>query len=483
MSSFRRARLRSPLSLALFLSVCTVGGAVLALDSRPASADEPSAVLDPLERLADEASAHGPPPAALAPAGHPHQLPQSLAPLLETIQPAVVSIRSMGAERPFGLGQSQGIGSGFILDPSGVVVTNHHVVDHASRLEVHLDDGRRFEGRVLGSDPQTDLAVVKLEGARNLPTVRLGDSESTKVGDWVIAIGSPMGLAQTVSTGIVSGKGRGDLGLYRDSYIDFLQTDAAISPGSSGGPLFDMKGRVIGVNTAVAGGGRGLGFAVPAAQLKVVVPQLRAHGKMERGWLGISGKDEQPELGEFPIPGADVLEVYEETPAAKGGLEKGDRILAVDGESVENFSDLRGRIGDRRAGTRVTLDVDRGGKKIKVRVELESLPGDPARARLSPARPGAGKIPTAPGAGLYDGKPRLGVKVTPEAGGLRVVEVTKGSVGEKLGLRAGDLIEDVNGNEVSSVDDVATALMSDEHAVSVVVDRNGAKHTARLERR
>ncbi len=299
----------------------------------------------------------------------------------------------------------------------------------------------------------------------------------------MIAIGSPMGLEQTVSTGIVSGKGRGDLGLYRDSYIDFLQTDAAISPGSSGGPLFDMKGRVIGVNTAVAGGGRGLGFAVPAAQLRVVIPQLRAHGKMERGWLGISGKDEAPELGQFPVPGADVLEVYEGTPAAKGGLKKGDRILTVDGASVQNFSDLRGRIGDRQAGSQVTLDVDRSGKKVKVKVKLESLPDDSARSRLAPALPGTGKIPGAPGAGLYDGTPRLGVKVTEEAGGLRIVEVTKGSVGEKLGLRAGDLIEDVNGTKVTSVDDVSRALSSDEHVVSVVVDRNGAKHTARLERR
>ncbi|MCA9056802.1 MAG: trypsin-like peptidase domain-containing protein, partial [Planctomycetaceae bacterium] len=177
----------------------------------------------------------------------------------------------------------------------GQVVTNHHVVAGRNVFEVELKDGRRFRGRVIGSDPQTDLAVLELEGASALPTVGFGSSEVLQVGDWVVAVGSPMGLSQTVTRGIISAKGRGSLGLYQDGYADFLQTDAAINPGNSGGPLFNLAGEVVGINTAV-GGHDGLGFAVPVDQAKVVVPKLIRDGKVVRGWLGITGSDKAPDF-------------------------------------------------------------------------------------------------------------------------------------------------------------------------------------------
>ena len=197
----------------------------------------------------------------------PHSSPgsaqvPSLAPVVEKVQPAVVSIRAVGSVGPMGM--AQGIGSGFILSDDGVVVTNHHVVAGAERYEVRLADGRRFRATLRGSDQFTDLAVLQIDGADRLPTLPLGSSADLRVGDYVVAIGSPLGLESTVTSGIVSAKGRGDLGLYRDSYLDFVQTDAAISRGSSGGPLVDLRGRVVGVNTAVAGPGTAWDFPSPS---------------------------------------------------------------------------------------------------------------------------------------------------------------------------------------------------------------------------
>ncbi len=419
---------------------------------------------------------------------------KSLAPLVKKISPAVVSVRAKvkvpqqqlqqqlpyfdfnlpGGNQPFASGQ----GSGFVISADGLVVTNHHVVDSSQELEVKLSDGRRFKAKVLGSDPHTDVALLQLENAKDLPTVPLGASDDLAVGDWVLALGSPMGLEQSATTGIVSAKGRGSLGLYRNSYVDFLQTDAAISQGNSGGPLFNLRGEVVGINTAIHALGRGIGFAVPIDQVKHVLPQLKKHGKVTRGWLGISGRDIEPAIGQEPVPGAIVGEVHQGTPASKGGVQTGDRITAIDSKSVESFADLRGRIAEKQPGQKVKLTVDRNGSSKTLHVTLGKLPSDDELAQI-------GKGPAQnSGKGLYGGsKPRLGVEVAPGQNGLEVKRVAPGSVGQRLGLRTGDILQSINGQPISQVEDVSRALARDRHRVEVEVQRGAATHSAVIDQR
>jgi serine protease Do len=312
----------------------------------------------------------------------------SLAPMIDKVGPAVVSIHAQGK---LGAGRVRslfggappvvsGTGSGFVLSADGIVVTNHHVVDGATELTVRFADEREMGATILGSDAATDLAVLKIDGASGLPTVELGDSSKVRVGDWVVAIGSPMGLEHSASVGIVSAKGRGSLGLYGDSYLDFLQTDADIAPGSSGGPLFDLEGRVIGINTAV-GAGAAPGFAIPVDQVKAVVPELRDKGKIVRGWLGAaSATDEKGVLG------AKVGRVYDRTPAADGGLREGDVIKSVDGKSVADFEDLRSRIAALAPGHTALLEVERDGKAIELSVVIAERPESEVRAARRAAR-------------------------------------------------------------------------------------------------
>lgn len=423
---------------------------------------------------------------------------RSLAPLVKEIGPSVVNVRAYGKTRGLDLEgvdprmlpffdampqqPQQGIGSGVILSSDGLIVTNHHVVDRAEKLEVKLADGRMFAAKVLGSDPLTDIAVVQLQGASGLKPATLGASATMAVGDWVIAIGSPMGLEQSATTGIVSAKGRGSLGLYANSYIDFLQTDASIAPGSSGGPLFNLNGEVIGINTAINAGGRGLGFAVPIDQAKQVIPQLKATGKVVRGWLGISGRDIEPAVGRAPEPGAVVGEVVSDTPAARAGLQNGDRIVGIDSHHVDSFADLRGRVADLKPGTVANLKVIRKGKPVDVKATVGKLPSDEELARMN--NRGRGGSSGSNGGGLFpDGQPRLGVEAEPGNDGLRVRSVRSGSLAEDLGLKEGDKITSVNGEPVRNPSDVARALGKDSGRVEVKVDRGGATHSAVIERR
>lgn len=425
---------------------------------------------------------------------------KSLSPIVKKVSPAVVAIRAFatpdmqGMIMPFapqGMGDvpmQLGIGSGFIVAADGLVVTNHHVVARGGRFEVKLTDGRRFAAKVVGSDPHTDLALLRLEGAKGLPVAELGSSKALEVGDWVLAIGTPMGLEQTVTRGIISAKGRGDLGLYRNSYVDFVQTDAAISPGSSGGPLFDLNGRVVAVNTAVDGMGRGLGFAVPVDQLKIVLPQLEQHGKVERGWLGVSGRDVEPALGAFPTPGAVLGEVYADTPAAKGGLRKGDRIVAVNGVAIENFADLRGRIAEHRPKAKVDVEVDRDGSRVKLNLTLGELPNEQSLAKMQLGQGGLdGGLPPLPGApkgggSLFEGKPRLGVDVERTTDGVVVRKVEKGSVADQLGITPGDVLQEVNGTKITDPADVAKALEKSPNGVSANVRRGTGTHSMTIQR-
>jgi serine protease Do len=415
----------------------------------------------------------------------------SLAPMIEKVGPAVVSIHAqgrLGGSRRRGLFGSappvvQGTGSGFVFSADGLVVTNHHVVDGATELTVRFSDDREMAATILGTDAATDLALLKLEGASGLPTVELGDSSKVRVGDWVVAIGSPMGLEHSASVGIVSAKGRGSLGLYGDSYLDFLQTDADIAPGSSGGPLFDLEGRVVGINTAV-GAGAAAGFAIPADQVKAIVPALRDKGKIVRGWLGAANGPE-----EKGVVGARVGKIYDRTPAADAGLRDGDLIKTVDGAKVLDFEDLRGRIAAMTPGHTALLEVERDGKSIELSVviaerpegerlgslrELESLrpPRSPAPRSAPPLPP---SVPSSSGE-------RLGVQARETDAGLEVAVVDDDTLADRLGIEAGDILRTINGRAIKSSSDVPSALAEDTAKVEVEVVRAGASVTLSMSR-
>ena len=237
--------------------------------------------------------------------------------------------------------KERSLGSGFIISQDGYILTNDHVVDGADEIKVKLSDGREFTGEIRGLDPKLDLALIKIDAGEDLPVARLGDSEAIKVGEWVMAIGNPFGLEQTVTVGIVSAKGRV---IGAGPYDDFIQTDASINPGNSGGPLFNMRGEVVGINTAIVAQGQGIGFAIPVNMAKQIIPQLRDEGRVTRGWLGVTvqalNKELADSFGLDSTHGALVNEVIEDSPADKAGLKRGDIIVEYDGTRVDELNDL-----------------------------------------------------------------------------------------------------------------------------------------------
>ncbi len=418
----------------------------------------------------------------------------SLAPMIEKVGPAVVSIHAQGRlggggtrrtifGAPFGTPPVvQGTGSGFVLSADGIVVTNNHVVDGATELTVRFADQREMAATILGTDAETDLAVLKIEGASGLPTVELGDSTKVRVGDWVVAIGSPMGLEHSASVGIVSAKGRGSLGLYGESYLDFLQTDADIAPGSSGGPLFDLEGRVVGINTAV-GPGAAPGFAIPIDQVKALVPELRDKGKVVRGWLGAASAEEDK-----AVLGARVGRVYDRTPAADGGLHEGDLIKTVDGTAVKNFEDLRARIATLAPGHTALLEVERDGKTVEISVVIAERPEPERLGALRESTRGVGPRlrPTPPPSPRFEPpKPtseRLGVQARETDAGVEVAVVDDDGLADRLGIEAGDVLRTINGRAIRSTSDVPGALAEGGKTVEVEVVRDGASVTLSMTR-
>ena len=403
----------------------------------------------------------------------------SLAPLIDSVKGAVVNIdvakrataeQQEMMERYFknrrGQGDaplSSGTGSGFVIDPKGLVLTNNHVVEGAVTLRVRLDDGRSFDAEVLGRDPLTDVALVKLKGKFDpLPAVKLGDSNSMKVGDWVVAIGNPFGLAQSVSAGIISALDR-QIGASR--YDQFLQTDAAINPGNSGGPLFNLRGEVIGMNTAIIGGqngaGTGIGFAVPSALIKAVLPQLEKTGAVTRGWLGVGIQDVSPALSRaLALPardGALITAVNEGSPAQKGGLREEDVVLAIDGERVNSSTTLTRIIALKRPDATVALSVVRSGKSAEVKVKLGVRPdlenvGDTRKAEAGP------NDPHRIGLAFQDIDPRMAEATgIPRAGAL-IIEVSPGSPAEDAGLHRGMAVVELNRKAVKNRDELMAAL-------------------------
>ncbi|NIP87142.1 MAG: Do family serine endopeptidase [Planctomycetales bacterium] len=355
---------------------------------------------------------------------------------------------------PFALGQ----GSGFLISQDGYILTNAHVVDGASQLTVRLADGREMDARTIGTDQQSDVAVVKVE-ASGLPVLAMGDSDQLAVGQWVLAVGSPFGLPGTVTAGIVSAQGRSGVGIA--DYENFIQTDAAINPGNSGGPLLNLKGEAIGINTAIfsrTGAFNGIGFAIPINMARDICDQLIKNGSVTRGWLGISIQELTAELADsFGVP-ADVTgvligDVLPDSPAAKAGLKAGDVIVDMDKQPVRKPGAFRNRVASLAPGSTVRIAVMRDGTRREFEVTLGTLPGQEALAQSrQPAATSLGlTVAACEGelAGKYGHAERSGVIVT---------DIASGSPAQLAGIQPGWLITDVNGQAVPNLDEFQAAM-------------------------
>jgi serine protease Do len=350
-----------------------------------------------------------------------------------------------------------GEGSGFFISSDGYAVTNNHVVDHASSVQVTTDNGKTYTAKVIGTDPKTDLALIKVDGDGQFPYVKFAD-QAPRVGDWVVAVGNPFGLGGTVTAGIVSARGR-DIGA--GPYDDYIQIDAPINKGNSGGPAFDTEGNVIGVNTAIfspSGGSVGIGFDIPAETAKLVVAQLKDHGNVTRGWIGVQVQpvtaDIADSLGLKQAQGAIVDAPQPGSPAAKAGIKAGDVITAMNGTPVKDARDLARQTAAMAPGTSVKFDVVRDGQSQSLSVTLAEMPAE----RQANADTGQHATPT-------NGEPRLGVQLAPAsevdgAGdqGVVVMGVEPSGPAAEHGLRTGDVILSVSGQQVSRAEDVRNAL-------------------------
>ena len=351
--------------------------------------------------------------------------------------------------------KQRSLGSGFIIDKEGYIVTNNHVVEDADKIKVKLSNEEEFDATIVGRDAKTDLAVLKIDAPKNLKAINLGDSEELKVGSWVVAIGSPFGLEQTVTAGIVSAKGRI---IGSGPYDNFIQTDASINPGNSGGPLINMKGEVIGINTAIIASGQGIGFAIPINLAKRIINQLKESGEVTRGWLGVVIQDLSKELADYynikNKKGVLVIQVMDEHPADKAGVTAKDVIVAVDGKAVSTTRELSRIIADSDVGKRVTLTIYRQGKIRKIKVKLSKRDDtDNTIAKSSEGNKGLGFSVSELSPEIAN---RLGYDEDDR--GVVVVRVYPDSKGEEAGIREGDLVKEVNHVSIDDLRDYRSQM-------------------------
>jgi serine protease Do len=448
---------------------------------------------------------HGNPPPATAPNG----APSSFADLAERTSPAVVNIQTSrtvggpggpeGRPRhpleeffgPFGGGPGGGgfedlleqprkvpsLGTGFVISPDGYIITNNHVIEDVDKIEVQFEDGQKYDAKVVGRDPRTDVALIRIEPKGELPSLPLGDSDAVRPGDWVVAIGNPFGLAHTVTAGIVSARHR-EINQDPDArrFDDFLQTDAAINPGNSGGPLLNLNGEVIGINTAINPRANTIGFAVPVNIAKDVLPQLRASGKVTRGWLGvyIQPIDSQMQelLGLDDTHGALVSKVEPGSPADTAGVKSGDVVVEFDGRKIEKMEELPRYVARAGVGEKLSLVVLRKGDKKSFDVTLGELDSEVEKASVTPTE---------------ESRPRYGLTVqdlTPEVAQQLGIEGSKGvlvskvepeSPADEAGIRRRDVILEVNQKPVASSKDFTKALESTDKGALLLVRRGEAE--------
>jgi serine protease Do len=336
---------------------------------------------------------------------------------------------------------SRSLGSGVIVDPRGYILTNEHVIARASRVSVTLADERTYPAKIVGTDPDHDLAVIKVEAREPLPAVETGDSDRLLIGERVIAIGNPFGLTHTVTTGVVSATRRSIRTGRGRVYYDFVQTDAAINPGNSGGPLLDITGRMIGVNTAVYSEGMGIGFAIPVAVARRVVDDLVRYGQVQSVWVGLAvgeAREEEPQAGERPRGGLPVLRLAEGGPADRAGIEEDDLVVSVAGTPVRSAGEFHYHVGRRGAGESVVLGLRRGKKTLEIAVRTEQFTAKVAATI---------------------GWEWLGLSVQESRAGLAVSKVKSGGAAAQIGLEPGDLILQVGGEEARTDEEYAHAVM------------------------
>ncbi len=449
--------------------------------------------------------AAAPPPLSITPVS-----PQAgFAPLVARVKPAVVQIATISRPNgdqdgdnqlqqmpdlpaPFGdffrhyfdqnggpgaMAEQRALGSGFIIDPAGYIVTNNHVVDGAKRVSVTLTDGNKYRAKVIGRDSKTDLALLKIDVGHSLPYVAFGDSNKEQEGDWVIAVGNPYGLGGTVTAGIVSAHGRN---IHAGPYDDFMQIDAPINPGNSGGPLFNQSGQVVGIDTAIyspSGGSIGIGFAIPSNVAKSIVAQLRDHGKVTRGWLGIAMQPLTPALakavGLHDHQGVIVDSVTDGSPAAEAKVQQGDVITAFDGKPIAGARDLALAVAGTPAGHTVAMTVwrDNHARDLNVTIRTQD------QTKVASAGGDAGMKPVGMSLEALTQDSRNQFNIAPGVSGVLVGQVTPGSNADESGLRAGDVIKRVAGDPVHTPGEVARAIHAAQRekkdAVSMLVMRDG----------
>ena len=429
----------------------------------------------------------------------PRMIPDNFSTLAEQVSPAVVNIQvektagetgmqqqfhgnPFGDERFkefFGRGQDPeqrkqaGLGTGFIIDKTGYIITNNHVVENADKIKVVLKDEREFKAEIVGRDPQTDLALIKVDAKGDLPTVPMGRSADLKVGEWVVAIGNPFGLENTVTAGIVSAKGRV---IGSGPYDDYIQTDASINPGNSGGPLLNLNGEVVGINTAIIAQGQGIGFAIPIDMATKILAQLKDSGEVTRGWLGVNIQDLKGELADYygakGGEGVLVTEVVPGNPAEKAGIKAKDIITAVDGEKVKNSRELTAKAATLPVGDTTKITIVRDGKEKTIDVKVAKRP-------LTVADAGKPQVEKEGEYGLQvtDLTPEMAQRLkTNRETGVVVVGVRPDSKAAKAGVQQGDLILEVNRQSVSSTGDLKQLLAKYKggDGVALLVQRSNA---------
>jgi serine protease Do len=371
----------------------------------------------------------------------------------------------------------KGMGSGVIISKDGYVLTNNHVVDGAKEVIITLADQKEYKGRIIGTDRQTDVAVVKIDAHESFPASTLGNSDALKVGDWVVAIGNPFGLDRTVTAGIVSAKGRV---IGAGPYDNFIQTDASINPGNSGGPLLNMQGEVVGINTAIVAQGQGIGFAIPVNMVKTLIPQLETKGKVTRGFLGVTIQPITPALAKsLNLPdqkGALVADVNSDTPAAKAGVKRGDVIVAYNGQIVPDSQSLPAMVAATPVGQEATVTVKRSGETLQLPVKIGELPSQ----RADNDSPGGAVQPAREkwGLQLRDLNPEIAAQLQLKSDqGVVVVGVQPNSRAAESGVQRGDVILEVNRQAISSVQDLLAKIngATDKDQLLLLVQRQNGK--------
>lgn len=419
--------------------------------------------------------------------------PGSFTELAERVKPAVVNIsttrnvKGRGFSSPFGRSpfgddffdrffgdipqrefKQRSLGSGFIISNDGYIFTNNHVVEKADKILVKVSDNKEYEAKIIGTDAKTDIALIKIKPSSNLPVADIGDSEKVKVGEWVIAIGNPFGLDQTVTAGIVSAKGRV---IGAGPYDNFIQTDASINPGNSGGPLFNMEGKVIGINTAIVAHGQGIGFAIPINMAKSILADLKTKGKVTRGWLGISVQDVSEDIAKNlnlkDRSGAIVSDVFKGDPADLAGIKVGDIVVEINGKAIKNTQDLLLNVASAQVGEKISVKVIRDGKEMVFSVTVKE-------------RKESAEVAATRGEGKFFGI--VAREITPEMArqlgvaretGLIISDIEEGSPADGVGLRQQDIIIQVNKVKVSSLKDYTREMSKavEQKSVTLLIRR------------